>query len=359
MQLLLDAVPGEKKLFEVSQADGSSLLALAQGVAWQGLDGQRREYVFIAAEDQATYFAQLRRLRGQFLVGGAVMLGLAALVIALVVGFLLRPLRLMERQIAAVELGERGSLDGDWPRELRGVAQNLNALLQAERERAERYRNTLGNLAHSLKTPLSVLRALLGGPPAPEKQGEMAEQVDRMQDIVQHQLRRATTGSLAPGVAWTPVLPVLDDVLGALRKVYGGRGLKLSSWGEGGGVRWRRGRGRGGRGQSREAAFLDVAEQVWRNGGDDGCWGGCGGAPPGLGGRGVCRAAYRGVTPGVAGVALLALLVRVAWLVAAGAYAGGVAGVDQDRGGAGEGGHAAGVGGQLCSRGGGVGCDDP
>jgi two-component system sensor histidine kinase PhoQ len=164
------------------------------------------------------------------------MLGLAALVIALVVGFLLRPLRLMERQIAAVELGERGSLDGDWPRELRGVAQNLNALLQAERERAERYRNTLGNLAHSLKTPLSVLRALLGGPPAPEKQGEMAEQVDRMQDIVQHQLRRATTGSLAPGVAWTPVLPVLDDVLGALRKVYVGRGLKLSSLGEGGGL---------------------------------------------------------------------------------------------------------------------------
>ena len=109
-------------------------------------------------------------------------------------------------------------------------------MLQAERERAERYRNTLGNLAHSLKTPLSVLRALLGGPPAPEKQGEMAEQVDRMQDIVQHQLRRATTGSLAPGVAWTPVLPVLDDVLGALRKVYVGRGLKLSSLGEGGGL---------------------------------------------------------------------------------------------------------------------------
>jgi len=236
VQLLLDAVPGEKQLLEVAQPDGSSLLALAQGVAWQGLDGRRHEYVFVAAEDQATYFAQLRRLRGQFLAGGAVMLGLAALIIALVVGFLLQPLRRMERQIAAVELGERGSLDGDWPRELRGVAQNLNALLQAERERAERYRNTLGNLAHSLKTPLSVLRTLLGGPPTAEKHGEMSEQVDRMQDIVQHQLRRATTGSLAPGVAWTPVLPVLDDVLGALRKVYAERGLTLTRLGDGGGL---------------------------------------------------------------------------------------------------------------------------
>jgi two-component system sensor histidine kinase PhoQ len=200
------------------------------------LDGRRREYVFVAAEDQATYFAQLRRLRGQFLAGGAVMLGLAALVIALVVGFLLQPLRRMERQIAAVELGERGALDGDWPRELRGVAQNLNALLQAERERAERYRNTLGNLAHSLKTPLSVLRTLLGHSPVREKQEEMAEQVDRMQDIVQHQLRRATTSSLAPGVAWTPVLPVLEDVLGALRKVYADRRLALQIAGEGGGL---------------------------------------------------------------------------------------------------------------------------
>jgi two-component system sensor histidine kinase PhoQ len=127
-------------------------------------------------------------------------------------------------------------LDGDWPRELRGVAQNLNALLQAERERAERYRNTLGNLAHSLKTPLSVLRTLLGRPLMGKQQAEMSEQVDRMQDIVQHQLRRATTGSLAPGVAWTPVLPVLDDVLGALRKVYADRGLTLQLGGEGSGL---------------------------------------------------------------------------------------------------------------------------
>ena len=134
----------------------------------------------------------------------------------------------MERQIAEVEVGERTTLAGDWPRELRGVAQNLNALLQAERDRAERYRTTLGNLAHSLKTPLSVLRTLLGSSAAAGPQAEMAQQVDRMQDIVQHQLRRATAGSLAPGVAWTPVLPVVEDVLGALRKVYLDRGLALT-----------------------------------------------------------------------------------------------------------------------------------
>jgi two-component system, OmpR family, sensor histidine kinase PhoQ len=227
----LDAAPGQKRLATVPQADGRRLLVFAQGVAWQGADGRQRDYVFIAAEDQAPYEAQLRALRGKFLVGGALMLVLAALVVAGAAGVLLQPLRRIERQIAEVEVGERARLEGDWPRELRGVAGNLNALLAAERERSERYRTTLGNLAHSLKTPLSVLRTLLAQP-VPVRD-ELGQQVDRMQDIVQHQLRRATTGSLAPGVAWTPVLPVVQDVVGALAKVYAERGLRVEVAGEG------------------------------------------------------------------------------------------------------------------------------
>ena len=221
----LDAAPGRRQLSVVRQPDGTRLLAFAQGVSWSTLNGQRRDYVFIMAEDQAPYARQLHDLRGQFLLGGALMLLVATLVIATAVGIVLHPLRRMERQIAEVEVGERARLEGDWPRELRGVGKNLNALLQAERERAERYRQTLGNLAHSLKTPLSVLRTIL--PQPVPTASEVAEQVERMQDIVQHQLRRASTGSLSPGVAWTPVLSVLDDVLSALRKVYAERLLQL------------------------------------------------------------------------------------------------------------------------------------
>ena len=45
---------------------------------------------------------------------------------------------------------------------------------------------------------------------------------------MQHQLRRATAGSLAPGVAWTPISPVVADVVGALRKVYADRALSIA-----------------------------------------------------------------------------------------------------------------------------------
>ena len=58
-----------------------------------------------------------------------------------------------------MERGEREQLDDRWPDELQGVVANLNTLLDAERTRIARYRDTLGNLAHSLKTPLAVLRA--------------------------------------------------------------------------------------------------------------------------------------------------------------------------------------------------------
>ena len=60
-----------------------------------------------------------------------------------------------------MERGERDSLDERWPSELDGVVANLNTLLASERTRIARYRDTLGNLAHSLKTPLAVLRVKL------------------------------------------------------------------------------------------------------------------------------------------------------------------------------------------------------
>ena len=66
--------------------------------------------------------------------------------------------------------GARRCCSGEgYPRELAGVTQGLNALLQSERNRISRYRDTLGNLAHGLKTPLAVIRASLGAPEGREQ----------------------------------------------------------------------------------------------------------------------------------------------------------------------------------------------
>ena len=101
---------------------------------------------------QSVGFPNFRSVAWSFAL--ALLLTLAALL-----NWVLAPVRRMEREIHEVEEGRSERLGGGYPRELSGVATNLNALLIGERKRVGRYRDTLGNLAHSLKTPLAVMRS--------------------------------------------------------------------------------------------------------------------------------------------------------------------------------------------------------
>ena len=134
------------------------------GIDWQFSNGMMRPFVYSVAENLEPYYAQLNRFRGS----PVRLVRRADAVAARRAGAsccaLLAPLRRVEREIEAIEAGELTELGGGYPRELLGITTNLNALLRSERERLARYRNTLGNLAHSFKTPLAVMRNLLGSP---------------------------------------------------------------------------------------------------------------------------------------------------------------------------------------------------
>src|SRR5690606_35294405 len=134
--------------------------------------------------------------------------------------------RRLASQIRAVERGELDQLGNSWPTELTGVVANLNTLLAAERTRIARYRDTLGNLAHSLKTPLAVLRATF--PPGTPGAGQVNEQVERMSAIVEHQLRKAaTSGGASVGTHAVPLLPIAQDLRGAMLKAHGRKDFSL------------------------------------------------------------------------------------------------------------------------------------
>jgi two-component system sensor histidine kinase PhoQ len=142
--------------------------------------------------------------------------------LALLLRWVLSPLRHLEAQIREVENGTRESLDPRWPDELTGVTGNLNALLHSERNRIARYRDTLGNLAHSLKTPLAVLRASLASGDSVNVAQAVDAQVDRMNGIIEHQLRRAAaSGGATLGQAAVEVAPIAAELRGALLKVHG------------------------------------------------------------------------------------------------------------------------------------------
>jgi two-component system sensor histidine kinase PhoQ len=133
----------------------------------------------------------------------------------------LRPLRRLADDVSKLEHGERQQIDGDYPTEVRGVTENLNTLLTHERARQKRYRDALADLAHSLKTPLALVRGALNESKAqPELAQTLEEQVDRMDRIVGYHLQRAAASGRSGLIAPQPLRPAAERVLKALSKVY-------------------------------------------------------------------------------------------------------------------------------------------
>ena len=132
-------------------------------IDWEFTNRVTRSFTYSVAENLEPYYRQLHRFRVQLFGWFSALMVLLLGAFAIMLRRLLSPLRRAEREIEAVEQGTIAELSEDYPRELQGVTTNLNALLRAERERLARYRNTLGNLAHSFKTPLAVMRNALSG----------------------------------------------------------------------------------------------------------------------------------------------------------------------------------------------------
>jgi two-component system sensor histidine kinase PhoQ len=221
--------PGTRRLERLGLGEQGEVMVLTAGIDWEMASGSSRPFVFEVATSLTPYEAQLQRFRqqmfGWFL--GLLLLLLGSL--ALLLRWALRPVRQVEREISEVESGARSTLSTDQPRELRGIAANMNALLVSERRRVERYRNTLGNLAHSLKTPLAVIRSTLAAETeAMRRSALINQQIDRMDAIVQHQLTRAAaSGGAVVGQAAVELGPLLAELRTAMTKVYGHKDLLI------------------------------------------------------------------------------------------------------------------------------------
>src|SRR5205085_7415995 len=124
----------------------------------------------------------------------------------------LQPLFALRREVAAVRRGKAERLERDYPVELAPLASELNALVAHNQEVVERQRTHVGNLAHALKTPLSVMLTEAG-----QAEGSLAELVGRQAEVmrqqVDHHLRRARAAARAQGSRdRTLVAPALDEL---------------------------------------------------------------------------------------------------------------------------------------------------
>ncbi len=199
-----------------------AFLAATYTVKWSAND-QVSPLVFSVLEDKAGFDRELQafhRTLWRWLGGAGVLLLLTQ---TLLLRWGLRPLNQVAQEVKRIEAGQQSRIAGNYPAELAGLTHNLNGLIDQERTRQTRYKDALDDLAHSLKTPLAVLRASLNEPSG--LPAMVAQQVSRMDDIVVHQLGRAGASGAARFAPHLALAPVLTRIRDTLAKVYAEKNL--------------------------------------------------------------------------------------------------------------------------------------
>ncbi|TXK59827.1 ATP-binding protein [Alkalisalibacterium limincola] len=200
----------------------------AIGLQWEvgsGEDARDILLTFDVFQDSAAVGRQVQVFRRALwaYLGAAALLLLGVQV--LVLRWSLLPVRRVARDLREVEQGRSELLEGNYPRELTPLTGSINALVESEREHLERYRNTLSDLAHSLKTPLAVMRSRLESGTSDELRDEVKVQVQRMSDIVSYQLSRAAATGHQLFAAPLDLGPKAEEIVLSLEKVYAGKGV--------------------------------------------------------------------------------------------------------------------------------------
>jgi two-component system sensor histidine kinase PhoQ len=223
-------VPGDRRLEFRTDSNGQDYLVEGFGVSW-ATGAVPRNYVFLVAEDTVAFDEEVGRFRASLAVwlGAMALLMLAALVLILAWG--LAPLRRVSTEVAAIESGAQAKILGTYPSEIRALTDNLNGLLAHEQARQMRLDNALGDLAHSLKTPLAVIRGAIGDLKTGNETAPLVEeQLARMDNIIAHQLQRARTGGGQAAILSPPlqIRRVAERLIGSLSKVYRDKGVRVT-----------------------------------------------------------------------------------------------------------------------------------
>ncbi len=205
---------------------------------WE-INEQDRQYQFVVIHSQAQLQQEISRYRQSL----ATWLGGLAILLIIVQTIIIRwgllPLQQLAEDIISLENGKINKLNDAYPDEIIPVTKNINMLLESEQNQQKRYKNTLADLAHSLKTPLSVIRSVLESSKntiekdkEQEKdawQNSIDEQIDRMSGIVNHQLNRASAKSKAAFQSSIHLAPLFERIGSALGKVYQDKNIAFAN----------------------------------------------------------------------------------------------------------------------------------
>ena len=221
--------PGETQEQRHPGPQGQNLLLLSQGFEKQG-----HQLNVVVAEELQSLEAGMARFRHLYAL---LSLALAVLLILVQLGLVqsaLWPLRRLRKQLQQREQGIIDTLSTDTSRELKPLVRELNRLLSALNERLQRSRKAVGNLAHALKTPLSVLRNLGDRDDIkklPEVHATLQSETQKLQQRIDHELKRARLAGAAATGQTIDLEQEIPPLFAVLRSLYPDKTIELDKQG--------------------------------------------------------------------------------------------------------------------------------
>ena len=212
--------PGDWQ-FRILHENNKPYFRLAFALQWPDVRDRLQRYDIVVWQDADQYFKRRDQFRQTLWAWLILTTTLLLAVMYLVLMWSLRPLKQVGLEIKAIEDRRQGGFEGHYPKELTPLTENLNILLNREKLHRQRYRNAMDDLAHSLKTPLAVMKGISADKPMGHDEPKiLREQVDRMDQIISYQLQKATNVSGGEIVKPLEIVSLVKKVISALQKVY-------------------------------------------------------------------------------------------------------------------------------------------
>ena len=190
--------------------------------------GEEGHYLVAVAGDAAEITQETRSFDQALAITFAILAVVLLLTTMFQVRFGLAPLKRITDSLAAIRAGTAERLAGQFPEEIAPLARETNALIETNKEIVERARTHVGNLAHALKTPLSVMVNEASARPGDPLAEKVLEQADIMRDQVARHLERARLAARLTVVgSLTEITPVITALSRTMEKIHRDRGIAI------------------------------------------------------------------------------------------------------------------------------------
>jgi len=208
---------GKFSFSEMTQ-DKNSYTLVTFSTQWV-IDNSEQTYIFQVAENDNVLTSQINLFRKELWSWLAGVSTLLIMIQTVILRWGLKPLRYVANDLLKIENGEKNRLATNYPKEITPLTKNLNQLLDSSQSQLKRYREALGNMAHSLKTPLAVLQGIFNSTESKDKDTAL-EQLKTINEIIEYQLQRAATVGRQQLAESIPLRPVAEKIINTLDKVY-------------------------------------------------------------------------------------------------------------------------------------------